>query len=186
MSEVMTDEEYELVQSHVIAVTLRFCALFGSKEQRITPPMIWAPANNKTPAKSKARAAIGFTLRCTVGRDHERVSKGLCPWTVYPGGIPIGGARERFSYPKIAEFVGGKDHTLFVAAIARLRKDNQELVDKISDTHTTELAKDVALFIALEEQWKHMEEAKAAARAESDALMNSQAEANVDEPALSG
>lgn len=189
MSEIMTDDEHELIQAHVVAVTLRFCALFGSSEHRITPPMIWVPGNNKTRVIVRARAATGFTLRCTVGREKgrrysyppelrgKRGAEYARPWTVYPEGIPIDGTIEQFSYPRITEFVGGKNHTLFVWAIANLRLANQKLVDEIADLHGTMLARDVSLFIELEKQWKLMEEAKAAAAARGDEENMSQADA---------
>lgn len=194
----MTDDEHEAILDWMWTVARRFCLLFSTKDCRITPPMIWVPGSNKNRAICRARAATGFTLRCTIGRlkerkyvyagepGHEGRVELPRPWTVFPDGIPRDGTFERFSYPAIRDYCGGKDHTTILAAIQRLKKEHQELVDTISDAHKTELARDIALFVLLEKQWKREEEVRAAAKAAYANLLKSQAEWSVDESPVSG
>lgn len=164
----MDRDEHERIQRYVCDVMLRHCALCSEDEYMVKPPDVWRGGRCKRPAVALARACVGLTLRCTIGRD----GKQLGPWTIFPEGVPLDGNHERFSLPLIGKYVGG-DHTTFLQAIARLKHGHSQIWAAICDTYAeepakgyfvsnsyaTELAKDVTFYVAMDAIWKKQEEA---------------------------
>lgn len=166
----MDRDEHERLQRHVCDVMLRHCALCREDGYMVKPPDVWRGGRCKRPAVALARACVGLTLRCTIGRDVGLVAP--WPWTIFPEGIPLDGNHERFSLPLIGQYVGG-DHTTFLQAIVRLKHGHSQIWDAIcdtyaekpargialSDSYATELAKDVTFYVAMDEIWKRQEAA---------------------------